>query len=97
VNFKSFDVVKGIIGREKVIQMVVESNNRTLMPLLVAIFQFQNLSTIGFIEPSMVDDEKSVFGAMTSNEATLQGLLKNEMFSFHHLHVKPKDCLLSIT
>jgi hypothetical protein len=73
VNFKSFDVVKGIIGRVKVIQMVVESNNRALMPLLVAIFQFQNLSTIGFIEPSMVDDEKSIFGAMTSNEAICKG------------------------
>jgi hypothetical protein len=97
VNFKSFDVVKGFIGREKVIQMVVEFDNRTLMPLLMAIFQFQNLSTIGFIEPSMVDDEKSIFGAMISNEPTLQGLLKNEMFSFHRLHVQPKDCLLSIT
>ncbi len=95
MNFKSFDVVKGFIGREKVIQMVAKSNNRTLMPLLVAIFQFQNLSTIAFIEPSMVDDEKSIFWAMTSNEATLRGLLKNEKFSFHHLHVKPKDCLLS--
>ncbi len=97
MKFKSFDVVKGFIGRAKVIQMVVEYDNRTLMPLLVTIFQFQNLSTIDLIEPSMVDNEKSIFGAMTSNEVTLQGLLKNELFSFHHLHVKPKDCLLSIT
>jgi hypothetical protein len=89
--------VKGFIGREKMIQMVVEYDNRTLMPLLVAIFQFQNLNTVGLIEPSMVNNEKSIFGAMNSNEATLQGLLKNELFSFHHLHVKPKDCLLSIT
>jgi hypothetical protein len=51
--------------------MVAEFDNRTLMLLLVAIFQFQNLSTIGFIELSMVDDEKSIFWAMTSNEATL--------------------------
>ncbi len=60
--------------------MVVESNNRALMPLLVAIFQFQNLSTIGFIEPSMVDDEKSIFGAMTSNEAICKGCWKMKCF-----------------
>jgi hypothetical protein len=57
-----FDVLKGFIQREKMIQMVVECDNRTLMPLLVAIFQFQNLSIIGHIEPSMVDNEKSPLG-----------------------------------
>jgi hypothetical protein len=67
VKFKSFDVVRGFIGRAKVIQMVVEYDNRALMPLLVVVFQFQNLSTVGLIEPSMVDNEKYIFGAMTSN------------------------------
>ncbi len=60
-------MVRGFIGRAKVIQMVVEYDNRALMPLLVVVFQFQNLSTVGLIEPSMVDNEKYIFGAMTSN------------------------------
>jgi hypothetical protein len=67
------------------------------MPLLVVHFQFQNPSIVGLIEPLIVDDDESVFGIMTSNDATLYGLLKNGLFLFRHLHVKPKDCLLPPT
>jgi hypothetical protein len=76
---------------------MVESKNKTLMPLLVVDFQFQNPSIVGPIEPHMVDDDEFVFGVMTSNEAILYGLLKNGLFLFRHLHVKPKDCLLPPT
>jgi hypothetical protein len=34
---------------------------------------------------------------MASNEANLHGLLKNELGLFHHLPLKPKDCLLPLT
>jgi hypothetical protein len=81
--------VKTFVRRTKVIQIVVEYNILTLMPLLVATFQFQNLS----IKPLMVDDA-SIFGAMISNEITLHELLENELALFQHLHVKPPDCLL---
>jgi hypothetical protein len=43
----------------------------------------------------VVDDE-SIFGAMTSNEATLCGLLKNELSLFHRLHVKFENYLLPL-
>jgi len=36
LHFKSLDVVKGFVGREKVIQMVAKYDNKSLMPLLVA-------------------------------------------------------------
>jgi hypothetical protein len=37
-HFKSFDVVKTFVGREKVIQMVAKYNSKTLLPLLVVVF-----------------------------------------------------------
>jgi len=37
-NFKSIDAIKVVVGRVKVIQMVVEYDTKTLMPLLVATF-----------------------------------------------------------
>lgn len=75
---------------------MVEYDIMTLMPLLVATFQFQNLSIVGPIKPLMVDDA-SIFGAMISNEITLHELLENELFLFQHLHVKPQNCLLLLT
>jgi hypothetical protein len=36
LHFKPLDVVKGFVGREKVIQMVVKYDNKSLMPLLLA-------------------------------------------------------------
>jgi hypothetical protein len=44
----------------------------------------------------VVVDEDSIFGPMTSNESILQGLLKNELSLFYHLHVKPKHYLLPL-
>ncbi len=44
----------------------------------------------------MVANEDSIFGLVTSNKATLQGLLNNELSLFHHLHVKPKHYLLPL-
>ncbi len=43
-HFKSFDVVKTFVGREKVIQMVAEYDSKTLLPLLVVAFWFLNLN-----------------------------------------------------
>jgi hypothetical protein len=37
------------------------------------------------------------YGLVTSNEATLQGLLENELFLFHHLHMKLEHCILPLT
>jgi hypothetical protein len=37
------------------------------------------------------------YGLATSNEATLQGLLKNELSLFCHLHMKPKHYILPLT
>ncbi len=34
---------------------------------------------------------------MISNEAILQGLLKNELFLFHHLHTKHEHYILPLT
>jgi hypothetical protein len=31
------------------------------------------------------DEYESIFGVMTSNEVTLQGLMNNELFLFGHL------------
>jgi hypothetical protein len=39
----------------------------------------------------------SIFGAMTSNEAILQGLVKNELFLFFHLYMKAKDVVLFLS
>jgi hypothetical protein len=59
-----------------------------LMSLLVVASQFQSLGIVGTTKPLMVDHDESIFGAMASNEATLHGLLKNELYLFHCLHVK---------
>jgi hypothetical protein len=52
LSFKSLDVLKKIIEKAIVIQMVVKYNNNNLMPLLVIFFQFLNLDIHGGIEPS---------------------------------------------
>jgi hypothetical protein len=64
------------------IQIVVEYDNMTLMLLLMLACQFHNPSTIGFTKVLMIDDEKSIFGVMTLNDITLQGLLKYECIYF---------------
>jgi hypothetical protein len=56
--------------------MVVEYDSKTLLPLLVATFQFLNPNSNGLTKATLVDgDEDSIFGAVTSNEVTLHGLL----------------------
>jgi hypothetical protein len=76
---------------------MVESKNKTFMPLLVVDFQFQNPSIISPIEDLWLMMMNLFFGVMTSNDDTLYGLLINGLFLFQHLHVKPKDCLLPPT
>jgi hypothetical protein len=44
----------------------------------------------------VVVDEDSIFGPMASNESILQGLLKNELSLFCHLHVKLEHYLLPL-
>ncbi len=46
--FKSLDVVKGFVGRAKIIHMVAKYDNKSLMPLLVATFKIQNLGVITY-------------------------------------------------
>ncbi len=76
---------------------MVEYDIMTLMPSLMAIFQFQNFDIVGCIEPlPLVVDDESIFGAMISNEIPLHGLLENELFLFQHLHVKPQDFLVRL-
>jgi hypothetical protein len=97
LHFKCMDVVKAFVGWAKVMEMVVEYDTKSLMPLVVACFHFQNP---GFVEPIValvVADEDSNFSLVTSNEATLQGLLKNELSSFRQLHVKLEHYLLPLT
>jgi lipid-A-disaccharide synthase-like uncharacterized protein len=53
-----------------------ESNNRSLMPLLVATFKIQ-IFGVGLLKVIIIDDDDSIFGAVASNEVTLHGLLKN--------------------
>jgi len=59
--------------------MVAKYDNKALMPLLLTTFEFQNLGIEPPFEPAIVDDDDSIFGAMTSNEDTIHGLLKNEL------------------
>jgi hypothetical protein len=93
-RFKSFDVVKAFVGQEKMILMVVEYDNKTLLPLLVVTFQFLNPNFDGLIEATQIDgDEDSIFGAVN----TLHELLINEINLFCHLHVKPKDSMPLLT
>jgi len=74
--FKSLDVVKVFIGQAKVIQIVVEYDNKTILPLLVVAFHFLNPTNDGLVQAVPIDDD-SIFRVMTSNETTLQRLLKN--------------------
>jgi hypothetical protein len=46
-------------------------------------------------ETTPIDDD-SMFGTMTSNVATLHGLLKNELGLFYHSHVKLEDFVLPL-
>jgi hypothetical protein len=41
-QFKSFDVVKAFVEWAKVIQMVIEYDNKILLPFLMVVFQFLN-------------------------------------------------------
>ncbi len=76
--------------------IVVEYDNKTLLPLLVVTFHFLNPTIDDMAEATPVDDD-SIFGAMISNATTLHELLTNELGLFHHLHVKPKDFVLPLT
>jgi uncharacterized integral membrane protein len=68
-----------------------------MMPLLVVTFKFLNLGIDGLIELTLIhDNDGSIFGVVTSREVTLQGLLKNELFLFWHLHVKLEDFMLPL-
>jgi hypothetical protein len=51
---------------------------------------FLNPISDGLIETTLIDDD-SIFGAMISNATIFHGLLKNELGSFCHLHVKLED------
>jgi hypothetical protein len=71
-------VVKVFIGQTKVIQIVVEYDNKTILPLLVVAFHFLNPTSDGLVQATPIDDD-SIFGVMTSNETTLQRLLENNL------------------
>jgi hypothetical protein len=87
--------VKTYVKWAKVIQMVSKYDNKTLMPLLMVAFKFLNFNSSGPIKPTpIVHNDDSIFGAMTSNKSTLQGLLKNELSLFVW---KPKDSILPLT
>ncbi len=45
--FKSLNVVKAFVGRAKMIQIVVEYDNKTLLPLLMVSFHFLNPTNDG--------------------------------------------------
>jgi hypothetical protein len=53
LHFKSLNVVKGFVRREKIIQMVAKYDSKSLMPLLVATFKIQNLGVINLLEISL--------------------------------------------
>jgi hypothetical protein len=63
------------------IQIVVEYDNKTLLPLLVASFHFLNPTIDGLIEGATLVNDDSIFGAMTSNVTTLH-MLKSELSLF---------------
>jgi hypothetical protein len=68
-----------------------------MIPSLVVTFKFLNLGIDGLIElTSIHDNDGSIFGVVTSREVTLQGLLKNELSLFWHLHVKFEDFMLPL-
>jgi hypothetical protein len=93
--FKSLDAVKVFVGQEKVIQIGVEYDSKTALPLLAVVLHFLNPTNDGFIQATPIDDD-SIFGVVTSNEATLHGLLKNELGLFRRLHVKLKDFFIAL-
>ncbi len=95
LDFKFVDVMKVFIRWAKMIQIIVEYDSNTLLPLLVASFHFLNPTTNGLIEVTPIDDD-SIFGAMISNAITLHKLLKNELGLLYHLHVKPKDFVIPL-
>jgi len=65
------------------------------MPFLVATFWLLNFGSVhGPIEEINPNQKFSIFGAMASNENILHGLLQNELFLFHHLHVTIEGCKL---
>jgi hypothetical protein len=92
------DILKAFVGRAKVIHMVVEYDTKNLMPLITNGYSsISNPNVNGTIERTIVDDdEKSIFGVMTSNEVTLQGLLRNELTLICHLSMKLKDIILPL-
>ncbi len=61
----------------------------------VVAFHFLNRTTNDMSETTPIDDD-SMFGTMTSNVATLHGLLKNELGLFYHSHVKLEDFVLPL-
>jgi len=77
-------------------EMVAEYDIKSLMLLVVVAFHLQNPSSIELTNALVVANENSIFGLVTSNKATLKGLLKNEPSLFHRLHVKPKHFLLPL-
>jgi len=60
-HFKSIDAMKVVVGRAKMMQMVAEYDTKTLMPLLVATFQFLNPSINGLTKLALVDDNEIPF------------------------------------
>jgi hypothetical protein len=79
LHFKCLGVVKTFVGWEKIMEIVVKYDIKFLMLLLVTTFHLQNPSFVDPIDALVVVDEDSIFGVVTSNETTLQGLLKNEL------------------
>jgi hypothetical protein len=77
--------------------MVAKYDSKALMPMLLVVFLFQNPRIETPFKLTIVHDDDSIFGVVTSNEDTIHGLLKNELTLFHHLHLKPKDCALPLT
>ncbi len=78
--------MKVFVGWEKIIEIMVKYDSKTLLPLMVATFHFLNPTIDGLLKATPIDDD-SIFGVMTSNATTLHKLLKNELGLFH-LHVK---------
>ncbi len=75
-RFKSIDVMKTFVGRERMIQMVAKYDNNTLLLLLVVTFRLLNPNFNGLTKATPIDgDDDSIFGVVTSNEVTLHGLL----------------------
>jgi hypothetical protein len=63
-------------------EMVAEYDIKSLMSLVVESFHLQNPSFVDPIVALVVVDEDSTFSPVTSNEVTMQGLLKNELSLF---------------